>query len=223
MDRHRTPCFTGCSTVRSHRAPSLHILLCSKTLASARSDLTAARRQALHRETLARLQNDCCKTEKDGAPDQSKASARAHGRAWIGWVSTRSQYLQATSGTPEVSLPLKRPGNHAADASLEHRHHVHPVARRLCLPHSSDRLAQPAGACPSPFEQPRQQLLHRSLRRGNRSVREAGELQYRSGGAVFFGGICQCSAEQKYSVQHGWQRSSPRQHLRGTAMEVCKI
>lgn len=223
MDRHQTSCFTCCDTVRPDRTSPFHLLLRRKASERPRSDSITAHRRTLYRKALPRLQDNHREAKENGASGQSKTGSGTHERAWTGWVSTGAQYFQTSPGTHKIPLSTKRHGNQTSYAGVELRHHVHPFARRLCLPDSRHRLVQPTGALPPSLEQPRWQLLHRSLRRGDSLLWEAGDLQYRSRGTVFLKGVRQCGIEQKHSVQHGRQRKSPRQYLRGTTMEVSEV
>jgi len=223
MDRQRTSCSTSYGAVRSYKARSFHLLLRNEVAERARFSAATTHRRALYRETFSRLQNNCRKVTEDGPSGQPETSARTHEGAWIGGMSTRSKHLQVAPRTHEIPLSFEGHGNQIPAAGVEFRHHVHPFARRLCLPHSDHRLVQPIGTFPSSVKQPRWQLLHRGSGGGNYSLWETRDLQYRPRGAVFLSTICRCCVEQKHSVQHGWQRPGSRQYLRGTTVEVGEI
>ena len=64
------------------------------------------------------------------------------------------------------------------------RHHVYPDATRLPLPGSHHGLGESERSVLTPLEQPGCELLRRSSRRSDRSLRLPGNLQHRPGESV---------------------------------------
>ena len=198
-------------------------LLPSRARRSLQSSTHEAHRRNLHREALSWLQGHYAEIAKRGLRRQSQTNSRAHAKNGVGRDATRTQYVQKSPRTSEISLFAKRPANFKPSASVEYRYNVYSVARRVYLSHSCDRLVQSTGPSISAFKQFGRHVLHRGCRGSNREVRKTRNFQYRPGGAVFFPPICRCCIEQRDSLQHGWTGTRSRQCFCGTPLESREI
>lgn len=223
MDRSRSPRSFDKGTVCPYRVVQSKSLLSSCARGRAQSHADEAHRRNVHGEALPRLQSDYSKIAQGRVSRQSQTNSGDHAADGISWNATWPQHVQASPGTSQISLPVAGSTDFESLAGLEFRHNVHSLARWLYLPRSGHRLVQSTCSSLSPLKQPGRGVLHRSVRRGYRTIWEACDFQYRSRGAIFIASICQCRTEQGNSFQHGRTRAGARQRFCRTSMEICKI
>ena len=220
MDRKISPRPLDPKTVYFDRIITSHLLLPRCPRKHFQPHPHEAHRRDLHLQALQWFPSDHGETSTGGIPSQPEANTRIDANHGTSRNSARAQHIQKPPTTHQVPVPLAGSSDFTATGGLEHRHHLHSAARRVYLPHSSHRLVQSAGFVSSSFEQLRGHLLHRSRRRGNRTLREADHFQYRSRSAVFFQAVCRRHSEQRNPLQHGWTRPCPRQRVCGTPLEI---
>lgn len=194
-------------------------LLPSRAERSLQSSANEAHRRNLYREALPWLQGHYSEIAKRGLRRQSQTNSRTHAKNGVGRDATRTQYVQTSPRTSEISLFAERPPNFKPPAGVEYRYNVYSAARRIYLPHGSDRLVQSTGLSLSPLKQFGRHILHRGCRGSNREVRKTSNFQYRPGSPIFFPPICQRCIEQRNSFQHGWTRACTRQCFCRAPME----
>jgi len=154
---------------------------------------------------------------------ESQTNSKDHARIRALREPARSQHLKTPSTTCQISVSSQRLCNLRPITGLEHRYHIHPSEKRLCVSGCCNGLVQSTGTVTSSIKQPRNSILLGSLRGGDCNLWEAGNFQYRSRSTIHIRRVRESSASQKHSVQHGWQRKSTRQCFRRKALEVCEI
>lgn len=222
MDKRRSRA-AYCSPMQTSRDTPFELLLQTYRAQPTRAITQEACRRNVYRKALPRLQSDYSEIAQRRTSRQSQADSRNYEINGIGRNATRAKYLKATSGTPQISVSLARPRHLLPSPRVEHRYHLHSAAKRFCVSGRSNRLVQPVGAFLPPFKQSGGILLFGGIRRGNRNLRSAKNLQYRPRSSVYISGVREGGAQQKYSFQHGRTREGSRQHFCGTPMEICKI
>jgi len=147
-------------------------LLPSRVGRSLQPSANEAHRRNLYGEALSWLQGHYSEIAKRGLRRQSQTNSRTDAKNGISRDTTRTQYVQKSPRTSEISLFVERPPNFKPLAGVEYRYNVYSAARWVYLPHSSDRLVQSTGPSLSPLKQFGRHILHRGCRRGNREVRK---------------------------------------------------
>lgn len=211
------------SPMQTHWDAPFELLLRVSNAERLRSHTHEAHRRNLYSKALLWFSTDHARSTKRRARRQSKTDPGNHAEAWTDWESTGSQHFEEPPAAPQIPVSPARSRDFRASTGLEYRYHVHPIARRLRLSRCSNRLVQSAGALAPPLKQLGGCFLPRGIRRSNRRLWAAGHLQHRSRGAIHFSRICECSSQQRDPTQYGRTRSSIRQYLCRTSMEICEI
>lgn len=223
MDR-RSACRTVDSgPMQASEHPAFQLLLQKRAHQAFRAAAYAPRRRDLHGAVISGFAKNCSGIEEGRLRRQSQACPTDHAALGTSQQPARTQHLQAASAAHQISLPAGRHGIGGTTDCLEHRYHVYPTAKRVCVPRRCNRLVQPLGAILSSFKQLGDELLPGRSRRGNRTAREAQNLQYRPRRAIYLERVRPGGDWPGYSLQHG--RSRPRfgQRVRGTAMEIGEV
>ncbi len=110
-----------------------------------------------------------------------------------------------------------------ATRGMEHRYHVYPAAKWICVSRCRHRLVQSPCTILSSFQQLGDELLPGCPRRCDRKARKAQNIQHRPGSAVHLERVHASDYWLEYSLQYGWSRSRIRQRVRGTAMEIGEV
>lgn len=210
-------------SVQAPGAPSLELLLRACNAGRLRPHAYETSRRDLHSVALLRLSKDHARATARRVRCQPKTDPEGYERTWASREPTRSQHLKSPSGAHQVPVSLAQHRDHQALAGVEYRHHVHPVAQRLCLSRRCDGLVQSAGALSSPLEQLGNGFLPGGVRRSHQCLWSAGNFQHRSGSTVHLPGVCRCDTQQRHSLQHGRSRSGTRQYFCRAPMEIGKI
>lgn len=210
-------------SVQTHGAVSIKLLLQAGATNRLRTVAHESDRRDLYGKALLWFSENYPDSSKGRTQRQSQTNSKDHARLGALWEQTRPQYLETPSTTCQISVSSPKLYNLRPITGLEHRYHVHPSTKWFCLPGCCNRLVQSAGALAPLIKQSRNSVLLGSLRRGDCQLWEARNLQHRSRGTVHIGRVRECSAWQKYSLQHGWQRKGSRQYFRRKTLEVCKI
>jgi hypothetical protein len=177
----------------------------SKCIQSA--DYEASRRN-LHGVAILWITTNYQRIAERRARYKSKTNPRHHANTGIGECSTRAKHIEKSSGTSEISLSVARSRHPQAIARVEHRYNVYPLAGRFCVSCRSHRLVQPIGSVTSAFKQLGKCFLCGGFRGGHRTLWPTGNLQHRSRCSIHLQRLCKSSAQQGYSLQHGWSWES---------------
>lgn len=223
MDQRCTQRSLDCRSVQAPGTPSFELLLRACNAERLRPYAYEAGRRDLHRVALLRLSKNHARATARRMRCQPKTDPKSYERAWSSREPTRSQYLKSPSGAHQVSVSLAQHRDHQALASVEYRHHVHPVAQRLCLSRCRNGLVQSVGSLSSPFEQLGDSFLLRGVRRSHQRPWSTRDFQYRPGSTVHLPGVCRCNTQQGHFLQHGRSRSGTRQYFCRAPMEIGKI
>lgn len=211
------------SSVQTNRAVSIELLLQAGTTIRLRSLAHESSGRDLYGKALLRFSENYPDSSKRRTQRESQTHSEDHAKPGTLRKSARPQYLEASSRARQIPISSPRVFNFRPITGLEYRYHVHSPKKRLCLSGCGNRLVQSAGTLAPLIKQPGSSVLFGSLRRGNCELWEARNLQYRSRGTIHVGRICERSAWQKYSLQHGWQRKGSRQYFCRTTVEISKI
>lgn len=211
------------SSVQTHGAVSIKLLLQASATNRLRFVAHEPSGRDLYGKTFLWFPKDYPGPSKGRAQCESQTNSKDHARLRALREPTRPKYLKTPSTTCQISVSSPRLCNLRPITGLEYRYHIHPSEKRLCLSGCCNGLVQSTGTVTSSIKQPRNSILFGSFRRGDYKLWEAGNFQYRSRSTIHIGGVRECSAWQKYSVQHGWQGKGSRQCFRRKALEVCKI
>lgn len=223
MDRRKIHRSVGGRSMQAIEHPAFQLLLQERASQALGDAAHASCRRDLYGTTIPGFAQNCSGAEERRLRCQSQAHPENHAAVRADRQSAGSQHLKTTSGAHQVPLFAGRCGVDGAAGCLEHRHHVYPIAKRVCISRCRNRLVQPFRAVLSPFQQPRDELLPGRSRRGARTVWEAKNLQYRPRCAIYLEGICSGGYWPGYSLKHGWPRSRVGQCIRGTAMEIGEV
>jgi len=110
----------------------------------------ATRRRALYDLAILWLKEDRPRTEEGGEQRQSQARATNHATSWPGEQSARAKYLEAASGTHQVSVFAERSALIEPPRSLEYGYNLHSASSGVRVSRSCDRLVQsPCARIPS--------------------------------------------------------------------------
>lgn len=223
MDRRPQHGINSSGSMQTLGCATLKLLLQEYAYQGVRTAADAPCRRDLYNTAFFGISQDHPGAEKRRPQGQSQTCPADHATARVKQQSTRAQHLKIASGTHQVPLPAQWRSSLSASGSLEHRHHIYPAAKRICVPCRSNRLVQSPGAILSTLEQPGDKFLPRGLRRGHRTLWKTPNLQYRSRGAIYLKRVRASSCESKHSLQHGWAWACSRQRIRGTAMEIGQV
>lgn len=223
MDRYKTQRSSANSSMQTLGAPSFELLLRGDGAKCLRACAYETDRRDLHAVALLRIPKDYAGATEGGAPSQPQTGTEDYAGTWAGWKSTGPQYFKSSSRASQVSISPTRSRDPKSSASVEFGHHIYPIEKWLCLPRSRNGLVQSTGACASTLKQSGDKFLSRGIRGGHCYLWSAKHFQHRPRSAVHLARVCECSAQQRHPVQHGWTRESSRQHFCRTSMEVVKI
>lgn len=223
MDRRLPYGINSSSSVQALGCSTLKLLLQKRAHQNIRTAADAPCRRNLYGTAFFGIAQNHPGIEKRGPQGQSQTCPADHAAVRAEQQSARAEYLKIASRTHQVSLPARWRCFIGASGSLEHRHHVYPAAKWVCVPRCGDRLVQPPGAVLSTFEQPGDKLLPRSVRRGHRTLRAAPNFQYRSRSAIYLKRVRASSSEPKHSLQHGWAWACTGQCVCRTIMEIGQV
>jgi len=223
MRRRELPGALGGCSVQAPGDSSFKLLLQNLAPSPFRVNAHATGRRDLHGPPISRVSQDRSRVEKGGLLRQSQTCPESDEAAGIGEYPAWTQHLKTSPKTHQIPLPASRSDFAGASGGMEHRHHLYPIARWVCIPRGRHRLVQQACVISPSFQQPGSEFLLGRFRRGDRIVWKAKNFQYRPGGAVYLKGVCGGRCWSRYSLQHGRTRTCPGQRVRGTFVEVSEI
>ncbi len=223
MDRRSAYRTVDSGPMQASEHPAFQLLLQRRARQAFRAAAYAPRRRDLHGAVISGFAKNCSGIEEGRLRRQSQACPADHAALGTSQQPARTQHLQATPGAHQISLPAGRRCVGGATDCLEHRYHVYPATKRVCVPRRCNRLVQPLGAILSSLKQLGDELLPGRSRRGNRTAREAQNLQYRPRRAIYLERVRPGGDWPRYSLQHGRSRSRFGQRVRGTAMEIGEV
>ena len=116
-----------------------------------------------------------------GRPPSGAPSDAADGS---GGAGAEARDEPAGAGPSDLSLPVARPRDRAAEPGVGGRHHVHPDGPRLPVSSGDHRLVLAGGAGMAAVKHDGRRLLCRGSGDGADAFRDAGDLQHRSGRPV---------------------------------------
>src|ERR1017187_2734017 len=118
-----------------------------------------------------------------------------------------------SSGPQAFSLSAEGSGDRATQSGVEHRYHLHPAKRWVCVSGRGHRLVQPVYPGLGVVDQPGSRFLCRALRAGVEAP-AAGDLQHRPRRAVHQHPVPGPAPGGPGAPEHGWAGPGLRQHLR---------
>ena len=202
---------------------TLRLLLQNRSRQGIGTAADAPCRRGLYGQTVFGLAQDCSGAKEGRLRCQSQAHPANHAALGFGGQSTWTQHLETASGAYQISLSVRQCSAIGATGCLEHRHHLYPPAKRVCLSCRCDRLVQSARAVLSPFQQLGDALLRGCFRRGNRTPWTAKNFQYRSRRAIYLKGVRSGGNWPRYSLQHGRPGARLGQRVCGAAVEISEV
>src|ERR1035437_7777448 len=165
---------------------------------------------------LWRAQNDGLAAHAAPCGGSQAGAAPAAGHGFDGRLSQAPFELQPI-GPQAISLFAEELGHRATQSSLEHRHHLHSAAGRVCLSGGGHRLVQPLRAGLGVVDQFGSRLLRGRAGAGvGHSV--PGDLQHRPGGAIHQRAVSGAALGGPGAAEYGRTGAGLRQHLRGAVV-----
>ena len=223
MDRRAEHGTVSGSSVQTSERPALQLLLQESACQTFRAAAHASCRRDLYGTAVFGLTQDCSGIEEGGLRRQSQAYPEGYAAIGAGRQSAWPQYVKAASGAHQISLFAKWCDIGSTAGRLEHRYHVYPAPKWICVSRRCDRLVQPPRTVLPALQQLGGELLSRCLRRSYRTAWIAQNFQHRPGCAIHLKRVCSGSYWPRHSLQHGWARSGLGQRVCGTAMEVSEV
>ena len=165
----------------------------------------------------------------DGAP--SAARGRGCGTAsgppadapdGAGSALPQAAHEQFAAGAPHLSVPASRPDDRPPGPRLVCRYHLHSGVGGLPVPGRGHGLGQPSRAGLAVVEHDGHRLLHPGA--GSSAWdRHAGDLQHRSGSAVYQRGVHRAGAGGGRAMLDGRPGALPGQRLHRAAVAVAEV
>ena len=155
-------------------------------------------------------------------PNQPQASPAAH--AASGTRGSMPQAINQPSGIRPQDLPVftAESADRQARSGMGQRHHVHPDAAWLPLPHGGHGSLQPERPFVETLEHPHWRFLHRRARRGAVPIPPR-DLQHGSGGPVHGDGLHEPIGKSWRRYLDGRPGPGPGQRLRRAAVAVGQV
>lgn len=213
----------NCRSMQAAGAPSFKLLLRTAQAESLRSHAHATSRRDLYKMALLWISKDSASATERRPRNQSQTNSRNYAKTRARWKSAWAQYIKGSPRASQISLPFAWNRDSQPPGSMELGHNIHSVEKWLCLSRCCYRLVQSTGAFTPSLKQSRDGLLLGSVRGSNCHLWTTRHFQYRPGSTVHVGRICECGAQQGYSIQYGWPRTSSRQYFCRTPLEISKI
>ena len=138
-------------------------------------------------------------------------------------IYQRPNTSKAAPEHTKYPVPAGRPDDRPGQPGLVQRHYLHPAGQGLHLPGGDHGLALAGGAGLADFEHAACRLLRRCPGRGAAAVRQAGDLQHRSGQPIHQHRLHRRAEGPRHQDQHGRQGPVHGQHLRRAALEKLEI
>ena len=130
--------------------------------------------------------------------------------------------VRSSARTSDLSISAERNEDHAAESGVEHRHHLYSSEWRFRISGGDSGLVQPVRAGVGNLDHTRHELLRVGTGLGVEEV-NAGDLQHRSGGAVYERRVHEPTGEGRHPDQHGWTWTRAGQRFHGAIVANCEV
>jgi len=130
---------------------------------------------------------------------------------------SQTALVRPGAGTPDLPVSTARTGDHTSQPGVGYRHHVHPVARWIRISGGGHGLVQPVRAGLGSIDHAGFQLLRVCFGLGAEGGL-SGNLQLRSGIAIYKHRVHRPSQRSRHFNQHGRTGTGDGQHLRRAAV-----
>ncbi len=142
MDRNRARAFINSCPVPTHRNGTSKLLLRTSKARRFRAIADEANRRDLYRVAILWFEEVSHRAKERGLCGQPEKSTGAYEGNGASGHSSWAKYLLQESRAQSISIPTKRSEHYGAIEGMEHRHHFHPFAKRICVPCSYHGLVQ---------------------------------------------------------------------------------